>query len=129
MELNYLAIIAAAAAAFFISGVWYGVLGGQLAALHEAYAVAGPPSARDVLVELARNLVVTAVVAVLADQIGVGAWVDGAVLGLVLWIGFPIVVLAGSVYHEKVPLKLAAIHAGDWLLKLIAISIIVGVWR
>jgi hypothetical protein len=129
MEVNYLAIIAAAAAPFLISAVWYGLLGAQLAGLHDAYAVARSPSARDAFVELARNLVVTAVVAGLAVQVRVDGWAEGAVLGLVLWIGFPVVVLAGSVYHERVPPKLAAIHAGDWLLKLIAISMIVGVWR
>jgi hypothetical protein len=129
MEVNYLAIIAAAAAAFLISAFWYGLLGSQLATLHDAYAVARSPSARDALVELIRNLVVTAVVAGLAVQVRVDGWAEGAVLGLVLWIGFPVVVLAGSVYHERVPPKLAAIHAGDWLLKLIAISMIVGVWR
>jgi hypothetical protein len=29
---------------------------------------------------------------------------------------------------EKVPPKLAAIHAGDWLLKLLVIAVIVSVW-
>jgi Protein of unknown function (DUF1761) len=129
MDLNYLAIVAAAAAAFVISAAWYGVLGGQLATLHDAYVAARSPSARAAFIELARNLIVTAVVAGLAVQVRVDGWAEGAVLGLVLWIGFPVVVLAGSVYHERVPLKLAAIHAGDWLLKLIAISIIVGAWR
>jgi hypothetical protein len=129
MELNYVAIIVAAIAAFIISGVWYGALGGQLAELHPAYADTGSPSARDVTVELARNLVVALVVAGLADQIGVTGWGGAAILGFVLWIGFPVVLLTGSVCHEKVPAKLAAIHAGDWLLKLIVITIIVVIWR
>jgi hypothetical protein len=30
---------------------------------------------------------------------------------------------------EKVPLTMAAIHAGDWLVKLVVISAIVGAWR
>jgi len=51
------------------------------------------------------------------------------VLGLALWVGFPTVILAGSVFHEKVPPTLAAIHAGDWLLKLLAIAGIVAVWQ
>jgi len=29
----------------------------------------------------------------------------------------------------KVPLTMAAIHAGDWLIKLVIISAIVGAWR
>ncbi|MPZ92517.1 MAG: DUF1761 family protein [Actinobacteria bacterium] len=54
----------------------------------------------------------------------------GAVqLGFALWIGFPIVLWAGAIMHEKVPSKLAAIPAGDWLLKLLVIAVIVSVWR
>jgi len=32
------------------------------------------------------------------------------------------------VIHERVPPLLAAIHAGDWLLKLAAVTSIVTVW-
>jgi hypothetical protein len=34
-----------------------------------------------------------------------------------------------SVVHENVPLMLAAIHAGDWLVKLLLMAVIIGVWR
>jgi hypothetical protein len=47
-------------------------------------------------------------------------------LGLVLWWGFPLVLLSGSVMWEKVPAPTAVLHAGDWLLKLLVISAIVG---
>jgi len=39
------------------------------------------------------------------------------------------VLLTGSVIWESAPRQLAAIHAGDWLLKLVVISILVGLWR
>ena len=97
--------------------------------MHPAYADSGSPSAKDAIVELARNLVVAVVLAWLVDQIGVDDWVQAALLGFVLWVGFPLIILIGSVYHEKVPVKLASIHAGDWLLKLVVIAIIVGVWQ
>lgn len=129
MELNFLAIAVAAVAAFILSGVWYGVFGSQLAQLHPAYADSGSPSAKDVVVELARNLVLALVLAWLIDQIGIDDWAQAALLGLALWIGIAVVLLTGSVYHEKVPVKLASIHAGDWLLKLVVIAIIVGVWQ
>ena len=129
MELNFVAIGVAAVAAFILSAVWYGVFGSQLAELHPAYADSGSPSAKDAIVELARNLVVGVVLAWLVDQIGVDDWVQAALLGFVLWVGFPLIILIGSVYHEKVPVKLASIHAGDWLLKLVVIAIIVGVWQ
>jgi hypothetical protein len=49
-------------------------------------------------------------------------------LALVLWLGFPFVLLTGSMMWEKVPAVTAILHAGDWLLKLIVISVIVGLW-
>jgi hypothetical protein len=129
MELNFLAIAVAAVAAFIVSGIWYGVFGSQLAELHPAYADSGSPSAKDVIVELARNLVVGIVTAGLIEQIGIDDWAQAALLGFALWIGIAVVLLIGSVYHEKVPVKLASIHAGDWLLKLVVIAIIIGVWQ
>jgi hypothetical protein len=39
------------------------------------------------------------------------------------------VLLIGSVIWENVPPALAAIHAGDWILKLLAIGLIVTLWR
>jgi hypothetical protein len=38
-------------------------------------------------------------------------------------------ILAGSLIHENVPTRLAAIHAGDWLIKLAVITVIAAVWR
>lgn len=128
MEINYLAVVVAAVAAFVASSVWYGVLGSQLARLNDAYAdSAGTPAWKVVLVELARSLVVAAMLAGLA--VGISGWAGAVALGLALWIGFPVVLLIGSVFHENVPWKLAAIHAGDWLVKLVVIAVIVGVWR
>ena len=31
--------------------------------------------------------------------------------------------------QKRQPWKMAAIHAGDWLVKLVLIAVIVGVWR
>ncbi|TQJ01942.1 uncharacterized protein DUF1761 [Amycolatopsis cihanbeyliensis] len=128
-ELNYLAIGVATVAALIASGAWYAVLGGHLGRLHEAYAGDPRPAAVTVPVELVRNVLVSAVVAGLAGPLGISGFGAAALLGLVLWVGFPFVLLTGSVFHERVPAKLAAIHAGDWLLKLLAITVIVGGWR
>ncbi len=46
-----------------------------------------------------------------------------------MWLGFPVILLSGSVIYEKVPWKLAASHAGDWLRKLLLIAIVVSLWR
>jgi hypothetical protein len=47
----------------------------------------------------------------------------------VLWIGFPFVLWTGALIHENAPLKLAAIHAGDWLVKLLVVAATVSLWQ
>ena len=76
-----------------------------------------------------KSLVVAAVVAGLVSLLGITEWTGALKLGLALWIAFPVVLLIGSVTEENVPCKLGAIHAGDWLAKLLIISVIVTLWR
>jgi Protein of unknown function (DUF1761) len=132
VDVNYLAIAVAVVAAFVQSSAWYAVLGEQLLEARGApagAAVETRPPAWKIAVELVRSLVVATVLAWLTAQLGVVSWSDALRLGMIAWIGFPAVLLAGSVLWEDVPVKLAVIHAGDWLVKLLLISVIVGVWR
>ena len=75
-----------------------------------------------------RCLVLAAVVAGLAAQARVDGLAGGLVLGLVLWIGFPAVPWVGAIVHENIRWRLAAIHAGDWFVKLLAVGAVVSVW-
>jgi hypothetical protein len=74
-------------------------------------------------------LVVAAVLAVLAARSDADTWLEGAGLGLLVWVGFPLVILAGSVLHEQYRWQVAAIHQGDWLFKLLLVAAIVSAWR
>ena len=49
------------------------------------------------------------------------------VFDMILWIGFPLTVLSGSVMWQNVPTELALIHAGDWLIKILIMTIILWV--
>ncbi len=82
-----------------------------------------------IALELVRSLVVAVTVAALAAGLGLDGLTQALLLGLALWVAFPVVLLLGSVIHERVPPLLAAIHSGDWLLKLAAVASIVTVWR
>lgn len=128
-DLNLPAVLVAIVVAFLLSGIWYAVLGGRLAALHPAYAEPAPSHAATAVVELLRNLVLSIVIAGLVDRLDTNNLAEGLLLGLVLWVGFPVVLLSGSVFHEQVPPPLAAIHAGDWLLKLLAIAGLLAAWQ
>ena len=123
------AIGLATAAAVAASGAWYAAFGRRLARLHDAYAEDTAAAGWVVPVELARSGTVAVTVSALAARTGVTRPRDAVRLGLTLWIAFPVVLLTGSVVHEKVPWRLAAIHAGDWLAKLLLVSLVVGVRR
>lgn len=127
--MNLLAVLVATVAAFVLSSAYYIAAGSRLAALSPAYASAERTPVWIAPVELGRSAVVALVLAGLAGQLGVSGPGTAVMLGLILWIGFPAVLLTGSVVHEKVPWRLAAIHAGDWLLKLLLITLIVSLWR
>lgn len=130
MEINYMAVVVAAIAAFVVSSVWYIVFGKERERLTgTAPSATERPPAWKMLVEFVRSLVVAYVLAVLAGLVGVVGLSGAVQLGALLWIGFPVVLLVGSVIWENVPWKLAAIHAGDWLVKLLLVTIIVGLWR
>ena len=129
-DLNWLAIIVAAVAVFVVSTVYYIVFTSQLKQLSAAYADAeGTPPPWKVVAEIGRSFVVGAVVAGLVSLVGITDLAGAIQLALALWIGFPVVLLTGSVVWEKVRPMVAAIHSGDWLLKLLIISVIVTLWR
>lgn len=127
-DLNLLAVLVSAVAAFLASGAYYAALGSRLARLSPAYA--GPARSAPVtaVVELVRGGVVAAAVAWLAGAVGLSGLAAALGFALVLWVAFPAVLLAGSVFHERVPAALAVIHAGDWLLKLVLVTAVVGLW-
>jgi hypothetical protein len=131
IEVNYVALGVAVVAAFILSTAYYIAFGRQYAELRglspEAAAARPPPW--KVLLELVRSLVVGSVVAGLVDLLGITDWAEAATLAISLWVAFPVVLLVGSVIWDDVPPRLAAIHGGDWLLKLVLITVIVGSWQ
>jgi hypothetical protein len=128
-EVNLLAVLVATLAAFASSATYYVALGERLAAVSDAAVASGQTPPWKAGVELLRGLVLAAVLAGVAVQGEVDEWTGGLLLGLALWIGFPLVLWTGAVIHEDTPWKLAAIHAGDWLVKLLLVAVIVSVWQ
>ena len=128
-DVNLIAIFVASVVAFVLGGFYYAILGKQLATVSEAAAAGESMKPWQFAVELLRCIILATVVACLAAKIGTDGWLDGLALGLLLWVGFPLVLWIGAIIHERTPLKLAAIHGGDWLIKLPVIAIIISAWR
>src|SRR5205814_2151200 len=135
VHVNYLAVLVAAVVVFILGWLWYSPLlfykpWMRLRGLDPNAAMAGAkmPGGK-LVVELLRCLVLAYVIARLVALLGVSSWMGGLHFGFLLWIGFPLILLTGSVLWDNIPWKVAAIHAGDWLVKLLVITIIVSVWR
>lgn len=126
---TFVSVLIATVAAFIASFSWYAAQGRRLAALSPAYATGSRPSAAEVALEVLRTLGVVVAVTILVLRLGIDSAAGGAALGLLLWVGFPLVILSGSVLHENVPWRLAAIHAADWLAKLVIVATIVAARR
>jgi Protein of unknown function (DUF1761) len=129
-DVDVLAILVATAVAFVLGSAYYFAFADRLAELNEAArSVEQPPAWQVAVVELVRNLVLSSVVGVLAVLADVDTFAGGLLLGIGLWVGFPLVLWSGAVFHERTPWRLAVIHGGDWLVKLLAISVIVSSWQ
>jgi hypothetical protein len=131
-DVNLLAVFVATIAAFLLSGAWYALLGETMMRLQGKEPDPNDPSQRmppwKIAVELLRSLVVAFVLANIFVRLGVGNLTEALTYGLWLWLAFPLILLVGSVIHDNVSWKLAAIHASDWLVKILLIAIILGVW-
>ncbi len=130
LGINYLAVVVAAVSAFVASSVWYIVFGKELAKVSFAFAEARQkPQPWKMLGVIVQSLVLALVLAYVIGLIGDVDWMGAVRVGVLLWIGLSAMQWVGSIMWEKVPWKMAAIHAGDWLVKLVLIAGIVGVWR
>ena|SRR5438105_15010629 len=133
LRINYLAVVAATLVAFVFSSVWYTVFGEARMKLLGNDPIATADIRRvptwKKLLEVVRTFVVTLAMAHIMALAGIVGWMDAVQLGIWIAIGFPVMILVGSVTWDRRPWQLAAIHAGDWIVKTLLIAVILGVWR
>ena len=128
--INFLAVAVAALAAFVASLMWYIVFGKELAKVSSAFAEGvKKPQPWKMLVVIVQSLVLALILAYVLGLIGKIGLLGALGIGILLWIGLSAVQWVGSIMWEKVPVKMAAIHAGDWLVKLVLIAGIIGMWH
>ena len=135
VHVSYLPVLVAASVVFVLGWLWYSPLlfykpWMRLRGLDPVAAMTGAkmPGGK-LVVEFARCIIVAYVIARFVALLGISSWLGAVHFGLMVWIGFPVIILTGSVLWENTPWKVAAIHAGDWLVKMLVISIIVTLWH
>lgn len=133
VQVNYLAVLASAVAAFVVGGLWYSpVLFGKaymsLRGLDPNGANAMTLPLDEMVAEFARWLVIGFVLARFMTLLGIANLSAALTFGLWMWLAI-YTALAGSVVHEGTPWRLYAIHVGDGLVKILLIAAILGLWR
>jgi hypothetical protein len=128
--INLWAVAVATVAAFVASTVYYTAFDRlRTALLGTGPAAQDRPPAWKIAAEVARSLVIAASLAVAVGALGITGIGSVLLLGLGVWLAFPVTILTGSIIWDDVPWRLAALHAGDWLLKAVLVTLLVGLWR
>jgi hypothetical protein len=135
LHVNYLTVLVSAVVVFVLGWLWYSPLlffkpWMRARGMDPAAAMAGAkmPGGK-LVIEFARCFVLSFVIFRFVSLLGIVRVIGAVHFGLSVWIGFPVLILVGSVLWENTPWKVAAIHAGDWLVKLLVVPIIVVLWR
>jgi len=128
--MTVVAVAVAAVVAFIASSIYYIVVSPiELRALGDATPDRGKPHPVKAAAELVRTAVLASVIAWLAGRAGLLGLPEGIGLAVLLWLAFPAVLLSGSMLWDRVPFVTAAMHAGDWLLKLVLVAVVLGLFR
>lgn len=126
---NLLAVLAAGLVAFCFSLVWYSpLLFGWVWTGASGEAATAMPVWK-MLVAPLRELISAFVLAWLIAHLGITNWKGAAGIALGLWFAFYVVQLAGAVIWDGMAPALGAVHAGDWLGKMLIMALIVNAWR
>jgi len=129
LKVNPGAVVVAGLTAFAFSLVWYSPLlfGSVWTNAQGAEATAMAPW--KFFVAPLRELFTAWFLAWLIGRLDIMDWKDAAGLGFLLWAAFYVVQLAGAVIFDGMRVGLGAVHAGDWLGKMLIMALILNAWR
>lgn len=135
IQINYLAVLVAAIAAFALGALWYSpiLFAKQWMKAHghtEADALEMRKSAnRAYLVTFLCQLVIALVLAILIEMIGIYRGIGGIKLGALCWLGFAATIgLTSQVFSNK-RLAVYVIDVAYQLVYLVLMGWILAIWR
>lgn len=130
LKINFWSVLIVTVAAFIVSSIYYIIFNHLLMKLHGI----APTNTRQnisvvtMLLELGRTLVLAFVLAYFVNALHITQWKGALKLTFIIWLGFPFILLTGSILHENFPWRIAIIHAGDWFIKPLIMILILS-WR
>ena len=97
-RISFIALAVVTLVVFVASSIWYSpVLFGRQFFELSGVTASAHPSAVKALFELLRTFVLAFVIAHLVLRLNVADWKQAVGLGLWLWVGFPVILLTGSI--------------------------------
>ena len=128
MAVNYIAIGAAALAAWIAGSIWYGVLGKPwMAAL--GWSEADRPKTMPVTpmaICFAAELVMAFMLAGLIGHFGAITIKNGLITGALCWLGFIATAISVNNAFQKRSVMLTIIDSGHWLVVLVVMGAVLG---
>ncbi len=134
VDINYFAVVGAAVAAMIVGFLWYGPLFGkawmQLMNFDKKKIDAAKKKGmgKTYVLAFASTLIMSYILAHFVDYTQAATFVDGAIAGIWLWLGFIATVQIGSVLWEGKPVKLYVINTLHYLVALVVMGGILAVW-
>jgi hypothetical protein len=132
-KVSYSAMVVAVIAAIAVSSIWYSPLlfGKQAMELNGANRAGTADTAIQAwksLIDIVREFVVVYVLARFVSGLGIVDWKSALRVGFWVWLGFPVQMLVGASLWDNKPWALDLIHAGDWLMKMLLMALILAKW-
>lgn len=131
VDINWLAVVAAALAPLVLGALWYSpVLFADrwLRAIGKTREALGDGPGALYGLAIVHAALASIVLAVLVDWAGADTWLEGLVVGALVWVVVATTSLLNSSFAGR-PIDLWALDAGYHLLSLLAIGAILGAWQ
>lgn len=132
-HINWLAVLVAALAYFFLGAIWYSAL------FRKSWMKAVGVNMNDpgkktglaaiMIGSFVTILITTVGLALLISKIGVGVWMTGCKVGLIAGVCFSAATICNSYLYEKRPLALSAINSFYNIFGCVIAGIIIAVWK
>lgn len=134
VDINYLAVLAAAIAAYFIGFLWYSVLFGKvwmkLSNMTEKQIRKAKEKgmAKNYAIGFLSTLLMSYILAHFVDYTQASTVLEGMQTGFWIWLGFVATIMLGQILWEGKPLKLYLINVSHYLVALAAMGAILAAW-
>ncbi len=137
-SLNYLAILVAAVAAFFVGFLWHGPLFGKQwlkmmnipqSEVDAARAKGMGPMLPMMIAAFVQQFIVAVVTAHLVNALGIADAMTAVLFATLLWFGYIATTLLNGVLWEKRSMNLYVFNIAYHLVALVVIALIVTLWK